>query len=70
MKTKEQRRDEFLSELKELMIKHGAELQLTDDGRPNGLHSPLVLLSFDEKYTDDGDMLLEYGYFELDSLYL
>lgn len=70
MKTKEQRRDEFFAELKQLMEKHGAELQLTDDGKPYGLHRPLVLLSFNGEYTNDGDVILEFGDFELDSLYL
>lgn len=70
MKTKEARRDDFLADLNELMKIHGAELQLTDDGKPYGLHSPRILLSLDGEYTKDGDVIAEYGEFELDSLNL
>jgi hypothetical protein len=70
MRTKEARRDTFLAELKALMETHGAELELTDDGKPYGLHSPRILLSFDGEYTKDGEVIAEYGEFELDSLYL
>lgn len=70
MKTAEQRKRDFLKDLAELMKIHGAEMQLTDDGKPYGMHSPLVIVSFSAEYSTDGETLAEFGEFELDSLYL
>lgn len=68
MKTATQRKEEFLAELQELCYKHRCEIMLSDDHRPYGMHSPIVVLSFDGVY-NNGETVEEFGEFELDSFY-
>ena len=68
MKTAAQRKEEFLAELQQLCYKHRCEIMLSDDHRPYGMHSPIVVLSFDGVY-DGWDTIEEFGEFELDSFY-
>lgn len=65
MKTAKQRECEFLADLKILLEKHGAEIDITDDGRPYGLHSGVCLVSMSGKYAEDGEMTEEYAEFRL-----
>lgn len=68
MKTSAQRKEEFLAELQQLCYKHSCEMMLSDDGKGYGMHSPIIVLSFDGEY-NYGDTVEEAGVFELDSFY-
>lgn len=70
MKTAVQRKIDFLKELHQLCIKHKCEMSLSDDGRPYGMHSPTIVLAFDVVYTPDGDVIEQYGEFEIASLWV
>lgn len=70
MKTAEQRKTEFLRELQQLCAKHKCEMSLSDDGKPYGMHSPTIVLSFDGVYDENFKPVEEFGEFELDSLYV
>lgn len=70
MKTAEQRKEEFLSELQQLCIKHKCEMSISDDGRPYGMHSPTIVLAFDGVSSPDGDVIEQYGEFELSSFWI
>lgn len=70
MKTAEQRKTEFLQDLNQLCAKHKCELSLSDNGKPYGLHSPIIVLSFDGVYDENFNPVDEFGEFELDSFYV
>lgn len=65
MKTAKEREDAFRRDLAELLQKHGAELQVTDDGRPYGLHSGVCRISMYGKWNADGEPMEEYAEFDL-----
>ena len=50
MVTAKEREDAFRKELQELLDKHGAELTITDDGKPYGLHSGACLVSMGNEF--------------------
>jgi hypothetical protein len=51
------RESDFRDDLKELLDKHCARLVITDDGKPYGLHSPVLMVEID---TDDDFEEFEY----------
>lgn len=59
-----EREAEFRAALDELCKKHGAELTLTDNGKPYGMASPVLLISIDGEYDKDGNTLKEFCQFE------
>lgn len=70
MKTAEQRKTDFIQELRQLCFKHKCELSISDDGKPYGMHSPILVLAFDGVYSDDNETLQEFGCFELDNVWI
>lgn len=60
MKTAEEREAAFRADLKDLLKRHGAEMDITDDGKPFGLHSPIVIIRMSGETVD-----LPYIKFEL-----
>ncbi len=69
MKTAEQRKTEFLQDLRQLCFRHRCELALSDDGKPYGMHSPIMVLSFDGVYSDN-ETIEEFGCFEIDNVWI
>ena len=65
MKTAKQREDEFRADLKALIEKHGAEIDVTDDGRPYGMQSGVCQVMMMGKYDKDGEPVEEYTEFQL-----
>lgn len=65
MKTAKEREEAFRRELAELLQKHDAELQVTDDGRPYGMQSGVCRISMSGKWDADGEPLEEYAEFDL-----
>ena len=50
MLTSKEREESFRKELKELLSKHKAEFDITDDGRPYGMHSSIGMVYMDSEY--------------------
>lgn len=69
MITAEQRKTAFIQELRQLCFKHKCEMSISDDGKSYGMHSPILVLSFDGVYSDNNETLEEYGCFELDNVW-
>lgn len=65
MKTKKQREEEFRADLAALLIKHGAEISVTDDGEPWGLHSGIAVVCMQAVWDADGNMLADFTEFNL-----
>jgi len=70
MKTAEQRKTEFLQDLRQLCFKHSCELSISDDGKPYGMHSPILVLAFDGIYSSHNEVIEEFGCFELDNVWI
>jgi len=64
MKTKAEREAEFRKDLQELLNKHKAELNITDDGKPYGMHSAICRVEMDGSYDYDKP-ILPYAEFDL-----
>lgn len=62
MKTAAEREKHFRQELEQLLNRHGCEIVVTDDGKPYGMHSPVLRFEMDAIYDDSGSgvMLAEY----------
>ena len=66
MVTAKEREDAFRKELQELLDKHGAEITITDDVKPYGLHSGACLVSMDSTWNSvTGDCAKEFTEFSL-----
>lgn len=65
MFTAKEREELFRKDLKELLEKHKAELVITDDGKPYGMHNPIVNISMFQEYDKDGNVIAEYTDFNL-----
>ena len=65
MKTSKQCEEEFRKDLAELLAKHNAELTMTDDGRPWGMHSGICIVTMYGKYDEEGNALEEGASFNL-----
>ncbi len=50
MLTKKQREESFRKDFQELLSKHKAEFDITDDGRQYGMHSGEVRIYMDGEY--------------------
>jgi hypothetical protein len=65
VKTAKQREEDFRRELAELLERHGAEIDVTDDGRPFGMQSGVCLVTMGGQYDEDGKTVAEYTEFQL-----
>lgn len=65
MKTAKQREEEFRADLAALLEKHGAEIDVTDDGRPFGMHSGICLVTMGGEWDGTGELVKEYTEFRL-----
>lgn len=65
MKTAKERESAFLQDLYALLKTHGAEIIVTDDGRPYGMHSGIAEVTMDSEWDTDGNQLAEYTEFTL-----
>lgn len=55
----------FRADFAALLAKHGAEIQITDDGRPYGMHSGICIVTMDGTYDKDGEPVKVYTEFNL-----
>ena len=65
MQTPKEREDAFRRDLAELLAKHKAELEITDDRKPYGLHSGEAVVTMMSEYDEDGNQTAEYTEFRI-----
>ncbi len=65
MKTAKEREAEFRADLAELLRKHRAELNVTDDGRPYGMQSGVCEVYLEGVFDEDGNVIEEFSEFNL-----
>lgn len=65
MKTAKEREAAFRHDLSALLAKHEAELTLTDDGKPYGMHTGIAVVTMTNQFDSDGNEIAEYTEFRL-----
>ncbi|WP_139786801.1 hypothetical protein [Desulfamplus magnetovallimortis] len=65
MKTAAEREMNFRRDLDELLAKHKAELDITDDGAEYGMHSAIAVVTMMPEWSQDGDQTTEYTEFRI-----
>lgn len=60
-----EREEAFRRDLAKLLSQHGAELEVTDDGKSYGMHSGVCEISMAGKWDDGGNLVAEYTEFRL-----
>ena len=65
MRTAAERECAFRRDLAELLAKHKAELDITDDGKDYGMHSGIVIVTMMGEWDDDGNNTAEFTDFRL-----
>ena len=65
MKTKEEREKHFREELRQLLSRHQAELDIGDDGKPYGMQSGVATITMESIWNDDGDLIADFCEFEI-----
>jgi len=63
VKTKEEREKAFREDLQKLLDRHNAEINITDDRKPYGMHNAICIIELNSDYT--GNKHIEYHEFEL-----
>ena len=64
VKTSQQREDEFRADLAALLEKHHAELEVTDDGKPHGMHNGICRITMMNEF-DDGEEVAQFAQFDI-----
>ncbi len=59
MKSKEQLEKDFRKDLALLLKKHNAEMDITDDRKPYGMHSAIVTINIPNTWDDKGETISE-----------
>lgn len=65
MQTAKEREEAFRRDLAELLAKHKAELNITDDGRSYGMHSGIAEVTMMGEWDAEGNATAEYTEFRL-----
>jgi hypothetical protein len=65
MRTPKEREDAFRRDLAALLAKHKAELEITDDGKPYGLHSAEAVVTMMGEWDEAGNQTAEYTEFRI-----
>ena len=60
-----EREKKFREDLKALLEKHGAELNITDDGSPWGGHRGVATITMVSVWDDNCDITAEYTEYEI-----
>lgn len=64
-KTSKVREAAFRDELAKLLLKHKAEIVVTDDGEPFGMHSGIAVVTMLSERDRNGNLIAEYAEFRL-----
>jgi hypothetical protein len=65
MKTAKEREEAFRADLAELLAKHKAELDITDDGKSYGMHTGIAVVTMMGEWDSNGDAKAEYAEFKI-----
>ena len=65
MKTAKEREEAFRRDLAELLAKHKAELDITDDGKSYGMHNGIAVVTMMGERDSNGDAMAEYTEFQI-----
>ena len=65
MKTAKEREEAFRRDLAELLAKHKAELDITDDGKSYGMHNGIAVVTMMGEWDGNGDATAEYTEFRI-----
>ena len=65
MKTAKEREEAFRRDLAELLAKHKAELDITDDRKSYGQHNGIAVVTMMGEWDSNGDATAEYTEFEI-----
>ena len=65
MRTAKEREEAFRRDLAELLAKHKAELDITDDGRSYWMHSGIAVVTMTGEWDGDGNETAEYTEFRI-----
>jgi hypothetical protein len=65
MKTAAEREAAFRADFEELLKRHKAEFDVTDDGRPYGLHSGVAEVTMISEYDGQGNQTAEFAQFRI-----
>ena len=65
MRTPKEREDEFRCDLAELLKKHKAELDITDDNKDYGMHRAIAVVTMMSEWDDSGNQTAHYTEFRI-----
>ena len=65
MKTAKEREEAFRRDLAELLVKHNAELEITDDGKSYGMQKGIVVVTMVSEWDADVNLIAAYTDFRL-----
>lgn len=65
LKTAKEREEAFRHDLAEMLEKHKAELDITDDGKSYGMHSGIAVVKMMSEWDEDGNQITEYTEFRI-----
>ena len=65
MNTPKEREEAFRRDLAELLAKHRAQLDITDDSKEYGMHSSIVVVTMMSEWGEAGSQTNEYTEFRL-----
>ena len=65
MKTPKEREEAFRRDLAELLAKHKAELDITDDGKSYGMHRGIAVVTMMSEWDEAGNQTAEYTEFRI-----
>ena len=63
MQTAKEREEAFRRDLAELLAKHKAELNITDDGKSYGMHSGIAVVTMMGEWDEAGNLTADYAEF-------
>jgi hypothetical protein len=64
-RTAKEREEAFRRDLAELLAKHKAEMDVTDDGKPYGQHSGIAVITMMNEFDKAGNEIAEYTEFNI-----
>ena len=65
MQTAKEREEAFRRDLAELLAKHKAELNITDDGKSYGMHCGVAEVTMMSEWDADGNLTADYAEFRI-----
>lgn len=65
MKTPADREAAFRKDLADLLAKHGADLEITDDGKPYGMHTGIATVTMYSDWDDTGVQIADFTEFRI-----